>query len=60
LHQENRGIAAHLSSGEHGTRELVLRRFPYTIVYRVMNGVIVIVAIAHHSREKGYWQSRAF
>ena len=45
--------------GEHGTRELVLpRRFPYTIVYQVTKDVIVIVAIAHHSRLKGYWQSR--
>ena len=45
--------------GEHGTRELVLPwRFPYTVVYRVFSNVIVIVAIAHHSREKSYWHER--
>jgi plasmid stabilization system protein ParE len=46
-------------SGEHGTREHVLpSRFPYTIVYRVYQKVIVIVAVAHQSREPGYWRGR--
>lgn len=46
-------------SGEHGTRELVLPgRFPYTIVYRVHGNQIVIIAVAHHSREPGYWKHR--
>lgn len=46
-------------SGEHGTRELVLpRRFPYTVVYRLRGEAIVIVAVAHHSREPGYWHQR--
>lgn len=45
--------------GEHGTRELVLpRRFPYTVVYRLRGEEIVIVAVAHHSREPGYWSQR--
>jgi toxin ParE1/3/4 len=46
-------------AGEHGTRELILPwRFPYTLVYRVLPSLIVVVAIAHHSREKGYWMDR--
>ena len=46
-------------AGEHGTRHFVLpSRFPYTIVYRVRDQDIVIVAIAHHSREPGYWRHR--
>ena len=46
-------------SGEYGTREHVLpSRFPYTIVYRVFESTIVIVAVAHHSREPRYWQHR--
>jgi plasmid stabilization system protein ParE len=46
-------------TGHHDTREHVLpSRFPYTIVYRVRENTIVIVAIAHHSREPGYWRGR--
>jgi len=46
-------------SGEHGTREFVLPwRFPYTLVYRIKDNVIVIVAVAHHSKEPGYWYNR--
>ena len=45
--------------GEHGTRELVLPwRFPYTIVYRIDQNLIVIVAVAHQSKEPGYWRHR--
>jgi toxin ParE1/3/4 len=45
--------------GEHGTREFVLPwRFPYTVVYRILNDVIVVIAIAHQSREPEYWRDR--
>jgi len=45
--------------GEHGTREHVLpSRFPYTVVYRVQQDCVVIVAVAHQSREPGYWHRR--
>ena len=44
---------------EFDTREYVFpRRFPYTVVYRVRTSDIVIVAIAHQSREPGYWHRR--
>jgi toxin ParE1/3/4 len=44
---------------EHETREFVMPwRFPYTIVYRVVHDLIVVVAIAHQSREPGYWRDR--
>lgn len=44
---------------EHGTREFVMPwRFPYTIVYRVEHDFVVVVAIAHQSREPGYWRDR--
>jgi plasmid stabilization system protein ParE len=46
--------------GEHGTREFILPwRFPYTVVYRVTENLIVIVAVAHQSKEPGYWHHRA-
>jgi toxin ParE1/3/4 len=39
-------------------RHFVLQRFPYSVVYAVMPDVVYIVAIAHGSREPGYWQLR--
>lgn len=42
-------------SYEAGTRRLVLRQFPFAIVYRVLVESVVIVAIAHTSRRPGYW-----
>jgi plasmid stabilization system protein ParE len=45
--------------GEDGAREYVLpSRFPYTIVFSVRENLIVIVAVAHHSREPGFWRHR--
>ncbi len=41
-------------------REAALRRYPYSIVYRVeTSGDVLVVAIPHASREPGYWQGRA-
>ena len=40
--------------------EAGLRRYPYSLIYRVEpSGEILIVAVAHASREPGYWQDRA-
>lgn len=41
-----------------GTRMVVLRRFPFVIVYRRPSDSIQIVAIARGSREPGYWRER--
>ena len=44
---------------EHGTREFILPwRFPYTVVYRISENLIVIVAVAHQSKKPGYWHHR--
>jgi len=37
--------------GRPGTRECVLRRFPYTIVYRASSNIIHIVRVLHQARE---------
>ena len=42
----------------HGTRRLLLRRYPFAIVYRVYPDRILVVAIAHQRRRPGYWRSR--
>jgi toxin ParE1/3/4 len=43
-------------------RRLVVRRFPYSIVYRVDEArpdeQLFIIAIAHHKRRPGYWGRR--
>jgi len=39
-------------------RKLRLRTFRYNLVYVASDSEIVIVAVAHHRRRPGYWQSR--
>ena len=43
---------------EHGTRKVVLQRFPFNMFYRQGEAEIVIVAVAHQKRRPGYWSSR--
>ena len=39
--------------------EAALTRFPYSLIYRVRpDGDMLIIAVAHASREPGYWQGR--
>jgi plasmid stabilization system protein ParE len=47
-----------LRPGPVPTRQLVLQRFPYKIVYRVRAHDLYVVAIAHTSRSPGYWRDR--
>lgn len=41
-----------------GVRTWPLKHFPYTLVYRVKGSAIIVVAVAHQSREPGYWVGR--
>jgi plasmid stabilization system protein ParE len=41
------------------TRFAVLRRYPYTVVYEVQQARIYVIAVAHTSREPGYWTDRS-
>jgi len=47
-------------ASEHGrdVRRFVMDRFPFTIVYTELADEILIIAIAHASREPGYWRTR--
>ena len=40
------------------TRRFLLRRFPFFVVYRVYNGHVQVVAVAHARRRPGYWVQR--
>jgi plasmid stabilization system protein ParE len=40
-------------------REAPLNRYPYSLIYQVGDsGEILILAVAHASREPGYWSNR--
>lgn len=40
------------------TRRVLLRRFPFFVVYRVLDKRVQIVAVAHARRRPGYWGKR--
>jgi plasmid stabilization system protein ParE len=41
-----------------GYRRKLLERYPYGIIYRIEGEEILIVALAHTSRQPEYWRSR--
>lgn len=41
-----------------GARRFGMRRFPFSVVYRVFPDHLYIIAIAHHKRRPRYWQNR--
>ena len=42
----------------YGARRVLLRHFPYFVVYRERSEDIHVIAIAHTSRKPGYWRHR--
>ena len=41
-----------------GTRRRLLRRFPFSLVYRVRADHVEVIAVAHQRRRPGYWMAR--
>ena len=41
-----------------GTRQFVLKRFPYSLVYRDVGAYLEVVAVRHHRQQKDYWTER--
>jgi plasmid stabilization system protein ParE len=41
-----------------GKRRLVMKRFPYSLIYTVVKEEIRILAVAHNSRHPDYWRNR--
>jgi len=39
-------------------RFALLRRFPYSVIYRELSGQLYVIAVAHSSRSPGYWRHR--
>ena len=40
-------------------RRMIVRKFPYSIVYEIINDEVVILAVAHGRRRPYYWRGRA-
>lgn len=45
-------------SEETGRRYVLVRHFPYLVVYTVAGREVAIVAVAHTARRPGYWRDR--
>ena len=41
-----------------GTRKIKLPCFPFLVIYRELEGSVLILAVAHGYRRPGYWKSR--
>jgi toxin ParE1/3/4 len=41
-----------------GRRLYPIGRYPFSMLYRVEEGIVRIIAIAHHGRRPGYLQRR--
>ena len=41
-----------------GIRKVVLRIYPYSLIYRINEKEINIIAVAHQSRHPDYWKER--
>lgn len=42
-----------------GIRKMLLRRFPYKLIYALVDDGLLIQAVAHGHREPEYWVERA-
>ncbi|MGE5171340.1 MAG: type II toxin-antitoxin system RelE/ParE family toxin [Rudaea sp.] len=41
-----------------GTRRFPLRRFPYSVIYRMAGDELRVIALAHQRRRPRYWSGR--
>ncbi|MBI4603928.1 MAG: type II toxin-antitoxin system RelE/ParE family toxin [Planctomycetes bacterium] len=41
-------------------RRALVRRFPYAVFYRVTTDTILVLAVAHFSRDPSFWQQRTW
>lgn len=39
-------------------RRFQFRRFPYQLITMVIDDELFVIAVAHHSRDPGYWHER--
>ena len=46
------------SAANRGVRRMILRRFPFDLVFVHSHSLVRVIAFAHHSRRPGYWRRR--
>ena len=44
------------AADEEGNSRRVLHRFPYSVVYELVENTVTIVAVSHHRRSPNYWR----
>lgn len=44
--------------GERGVKRLLMRRFPFSVVFVTTGEQVVVLALAHHRRKPNYWRDR--
>ena len=62
VEQTTERIVAHPEAGAPLTgefRKRIIQGFPFNVIYRVWEGHIYLVAVAHHHRRPSYWRERA-
>jgi plasmid stabilization system protein ParE len=42
-----------------GARKLLVRRFPYLVIYRVLPDHVLVLAVGHQRRHPDFWLGRA-
>lgn len=43
---------------DRGIRRVLMKRFPFSVVFVTMREEAVVLAVAHHRRRPGYWRQR--
>jgi toxin ParE1/3/4 len=41
-----------------GARKLLVRRFPYVVIYRVLSDHVLVLAVGHQRRHPDFWLDR--
>jgi len=42
-----------------GLRQVLLHRFPFSLIYSTETDAILVIAVAHQRRRPGYWKDRS-
>ena len=48
------------SPGSQRTRSCQMKRFPYSVIYRIDGEEVLVISLQHHSREPRTWEDRVF
>jgi hypothetical protein len=46
------------STNSKNSRKALLKKFPYSLIYSIIDSKIYIIAVAHQNREPEYWIER--